>query len=100
MCVIDINMVSLLIEDLNREIEFKMDEEGPVDKKKLLSFYSNGDNHCINFLGSCLWSCEDEKRFENIPADESIRMKEREPFEKHLRMLINESVSSIKNITM
>lgn len=99
MSLIDLNMLGILILDLNKEISYKLGEDSVYDPSlKLLSLCSDGEDHCILMLNETLWSSKLEKELENIPVEAEMHLNERENFEVHLRMLINDKINRIKNL--
>lgn len=101
MSIIDLNMLGLLISDLNKEICYKMGEDGLYDPSlKHLSLSSDGEDHCILLLDEFIWCSKLEKEMEDIPIETEMSLNERENFEVHLRLLINDKINKIKNLEM
>ncbi len=94
-------MLGILITDLNKEISYKLGEESVYDPTlKLLSLHSDGEDHCILILNETLWSSKLEKELESIPVEKEMNLNERENFEAHLRLLINDKINNLKNLEM
>ena len=101
MSIIDLNMLSSLIADLNQEINYKLGEDDIYNPKlNLLNLSSDGEDHCIIMINTCIWSSKIEKELENIPVETEMSLNERENFETHLRLLINDKINKFKNLEM
>lgn len=99
MCILDLNMCNEMIEELNREMVYKLSNDTPINKDtELLTFITDAKDHRILFLGQVIWSCEREKQMENIPLEKDMSLNEREKFEPHIRALIMDQINLFKNL--
>lgn len=97
--IIDFNMVHILVEELNKEIKYKLTENSFINKDTVLLVYqSDAKDHRIYFLGQCIWSSALVERFEDLPVEKDIELHERKLFEQHLRNLIMDQVNIFKNL--
>lgn len=100
MSLLDLNMLSMLVDDLNRELFYKATEHTPLEPgTKMLAMSSDGDDHRIYFLGMQIYSTKIEKQLESIPLNKDMSLNERDYFEQHLRRLINDQLEVLKNIS-
>ena len=104
MSIIDLNMVGILLSDLNKELNYKISEIEPClydeDGGDYLQFNTDGNNHIISFLGGVLWCSIQEKNLENMPVEVEMSLNERDKFETHIRLLINDKIRFLKNLEM
>jgi hypothetical protein len=103
MSLLDLNMVSILVDDLNTQIKYQVSGHIgiPMEQvQRFLTLQSDGGDHVIYFLGSKLWSTADEREFENVPVEAEIELNTRVNFERFLRNLIQEEVSAISSINL
>lgn len=102
--ILDLNMVSILCEELNKEINYKLSENEPAlfneTGGSYLQFNSDGNDIRIYFFGGLLWSSDVEEKLENIPIETQMDLNERENFESHLRILIMDKINSLKTLEM
>lgn len=97
--LLSLDMTAMLLSDLNKELHFKISENHPVAPDAVfLTMWSDGTVHKIFFMDQLIYSTEAEKIYENMPLRVEIEMNERDNFEKHLRLLINNQVSIYKDI--
>lgn len=99
--ILDLNLVSILLSDLNSEIRFKLGEytTGPF-MEELLSLESDGDSHAILFIGKVLWSSKLEYMMEDIPLETQMNLNERSQFEFHVRRLIMDRINILKYLEL
>lgn len=101
MSIISLDNISLILSDLNGEISYKISEnESEQPNRKFLTLLSDGDNHKILLLNQEIWCSKLEIELENIPTEVELTLNERKNFEKHLRLLINDKINSLKNLEM
>lgn len=97
-------MVRDLIEDLNKEINYKLSEKEPClfneEGGDYLQVNIDGNKIQIFFLGSILFCSKTEQELENIPVEKQMNLNERENFEIHIRLLINDKINYIKDLEM
>lgn len=98
--LVDLNMLSIIIEELNTEIHYKISETHDAPIEDFLSLLSTGDEHGIMFLGQIIWSSELEKQNEDIPIRIEIDLNERSKFESHLRLLVNDKLNILKSLEL
>ncbi len=99
--LLSLDMLSMLIEDLNKEINYKMGEYSLIPEgTRLLHLSSDGSHHGIYFLGDIIYSTALEKQYEKIPVEKDIVLNERNNFENHLRNLINDKINMLKNLEL
>lgn len=97
--LLDLNMISELVEDLNKELLYKAGETTPLDPNtRMLALSTDGSDHRIYFLGMQVYSTKIERDYESIPPEVDMTLNERINFEPHLRQLINDQLDILKNI--
>lgn len=100
MSIISLDNIALIINDLNREMIYKISENRSEFNEELLFLVSSGDDHSINIFGAEIWSSKSEKELENIPIEIEIELNERKQFEKHIRVLIMDKINILKNLEL
>lgn len=97
--IVSLDNLALIVAHLNEEIKYKMGEhtEAPVTEDTLC-IMSNGDNVSLIFCGFNIWDSLTEQEFENIPLRAQMELNERENFEAHIRLLINDKINILKNL--
>lgn len=99
--LLDLNLASIIISDLNQEIKFKIGEHiTAAFTENLLSLQSDGDNHSIIMLGNSIWDSKLEYQVEDIPIEKEMLLNERKPFEAHIRKLINDRINTLKHLEL
>lgn len=96
-------MIGVLLEELNREIAYKITEKSglPLEKApKLLSIQSEGTDHKIHFAGIPVWDSAKEKQYENLKPEDELELNTKENFEKFLRRAINDEIKNLSEIEM
>lgn len=103
MSLLDLNVASTVVEELNKQIKYQVSGGVNVPMyliKNFIAINSDGENHAIYFLGSKLWSTDQEKNLENVPAELEIELNTKENFESFLRSLIQAEVNAISHIDL
>ncbi len=103
MSLIDLNMIGILLEELNREIAYKITEKSgaPLEKApKLLTIHSEGTDHRIKFAGITIWDSEKEKKYEDLKPEEELNLNTKENFETFLRNAINGELETLSQLEM
>ncbi len=102
MSLLSLDNLGLILHDLNKELSYKASENNPgMENQYLLRMCSDGDHHIIYFNDSFLWSSELESMMEpNMTIEKQMTLNEREHFEKHLRLLINDKLEVFNDIKM
>jgi hypothetical protein len=103
MSLLDLNMVSMVVGELNSKIKYQVAEKMdiPTDVvKNFLGLHTEGDNHTIYFLGSKLWSTEDEEQNKLLSVELEIELNSQQNFESFLKNLIQEEVKAISAIEL
>lgn len=103
MSLIDLNLVSIIVEELNEEMAYQVSEASevpPSEIARLLSVSSNGENHSVYFLGICLWSTADEKKYEQLTPEDEIELNTKEKFEAFLRSAIMQELYLLNQISL
>lgn len=102
--ILDMNMLSILVADLNKELHYKIGETKPLAGKPedydFLIYVSNGEHITIKFMGIEIWSSQAAIQFENPTPEEQMSWGERENFEPHLRQLIQDELNALERVTM
>ena len=102
--IIDQNMLTVLLCDLNKEINYQLSEKEPCLFNEAggdyLQLSNDGSDIKIYFLGSLLYSSKMEKELENIPVEKQLDLNEREKFELHIRILIMDKINFIKDLAV
>jgi len=101
--LLDLNMASMMVEDLNLEMAKQMGEITGIPPEnciRCLVLTSTGNNHTILFLGMRLWSSEAEQHYENIPVEKEMELNSRENFEIFVRKLIMDCLKPLGGIKM
>lgn len=99
--LIDMNMLSNLIEDLNLEFAYKISENTNVALDmvpRTLTMTSNGADHKIHFLGICLWDSQAEKKYSQQTPEKDIELNTRENFEEFIRRAIHVELGVLNKI--
>lgn len=99
--IVSLDNLALIVAYLNEEIKYKMGDytEAPVTEDTLC-IMSNGDSVSLIFLGFTIWDSLTEQEFENIPLRAQMELNERENFEAHIRLLINDKINILKNLEL
>lgn len=98
------NETLIMIDELNKEINFKLSNDQPhlfsKDGGDYLKVQADGQDIQIMFLGENIYCSKLEKELEDIPVEKQMSLNERKNFEQHLRLLINDKLNSIRNLEM
>jgi hypothetical protein len=96
------NMLSVLIDDLNRELLYQAGEvQLPVTaNQKFLTLESDGDDHKVFLLGILVYSTRLQEAMENIPLNVDVELNERQNFEPYLRTVINDQLHVIRQLQL
>lgn len=103
MSLLSLDLTAIIISDLNAEIRFKLNDTDSCYadfSEDLLSLQTDGNEHTILFLGSAIFDTKLEKMYESIPPRVQIDLNEREKFEPHLRILINDRINILKHLEL
>lgn len=102
--LIDMNMVHSMIADFNKELFYKMSEirelAGIPEDYDFLVLVTNGEHITIKFLGVEIFNSQNVKRFDNLTVEKEIAFGERENFEQHIRLLIQDELNVLEKVTM
>ncbi len=102
MSLLDLNMLRDLCDELNKEINYQLSEKEPCLYNKeggdYLQLNSDGNNIQIFFLGGILYCSRTEQELENIPVERQMDLNERNNFEIHIRLLINDKIEFLKDL--
>ncbi len=103
MSLLDLNALSFVVEKLNEEMAYQVSEGGkvpPNEIARLLTIQSTGENHSVHFIGICLWNSADEKKYEQLTAEEEIELNTSEKLEEFLRKCIMEELHLLSQINL
>lgn len=102
--IIDHNMLSLLVGDLNKELHYKLTEHRPMAGEAsdydYLIFVSNGEHITIKFMGIEIWNSQTMERFDSLTVEQKIELTEREHLEGQLRALMMDELNVLSKISM
>lgn len=99
--IISLDNLGLILSDLNDEVSYKAAENNPsLEGQSLLTLVSDGKTHRILFQKTVIWCSQLRQEMENLTPEQEMTLNERENFEKHLRVLINDHIGTLNNVSM
>jgi len=102
MNLIDLNMVALVLESLNAEMIYKINDNEanrpPTDSVIFLT--TDGKNHMVSFMGDALWNSAQEEQLEDTMSRDHLDLNDKEHFETFIRQAVNFKIKEYDNVTL
>lgn len=100
MNLISLDMIGMMLEDLNKELHYKFNENSPKPNERLdyLVCMTQGSIHVISFMGIEIWNSSVAIAMEKPSIEEQLEQNTRQNFEEYIRLCIQDELDRFQNV--
>lgn len=104
MSIISLDMIGMMLDDLNRELHFKLTANKAIaaDPKNVdfLVLITNGNVHIIHFMGIEIYNSAFTEMVERPTIEQEMEGNTRTRFERYIRLCIQDELDVLSKVSM